>query len=409
MSDKLDYLTLTSLADDLAPSFFILDTARLRQNFANFSGALGETYSSVRVAYSYKTNYTPTVCREIDDMGGLAEVVSGMEWQLAKRIGVKSRNVVYNGPNKSEQSFQAALSDGAIVQLDNERDWRMLEALSMSQPGRDWHFGIRVNFECNGTSSRFGMDVEGELFRHVLRRLDQRRNLVLDGLHCHFPHRDVQSFDTRIRRMIFLSKDVFTAPPRYINIGGGFFGEMDTATAAGFGVAPVSFRDYAEVIGPALQRAYPDSSTSPILIVEPGTAIVADAMKFVTRVIDIRVIRGRTIATVDGSIFNTSPYSRSRRLPVRVVSQGGGAAVTGGVDVAGFTCIESDLLVEDLQLGLAVGDFLIFSNVGSYSVVMKPPFILPSPPMVATNDWMEFVMVRRAETVDDLMTTFVAV
>nr|MZG79422.1 decarboxylase [Photobacterium lucens] len=52
------------------------------------------------------------------------------------------------------------------------------------------------------------------------------------------------------------------------------------------------------------------------------------------------------------------------------------------------------------------GDFLIFNNVGSYSIVFKPPFILPNVPIIElTGNSVE--LIKRQETVDDIFETFI--
>ena len=51
-------------------------------------------------------------------------------------------------------------------------------------------------------------------------------------------------------------------------------------------------------------------------------------------------------------------------------------------DIAGFTCIEGDYLSKSVPFKINEGDFIRYDNVGSYSIVMKPPFILPAPPVL---------------------------
>ena len=48
---------------------------------------------------------------------------------------------------------------------------------------------------------------------------------------------------------------------------------------------------------------------------------------------------------------------------------------------------------------------MVFENVGSYSVVLKPPFILPNFPIVELCDGQARV-VKRKETFDDLFCTY---
>lgn len=56
------------------------------------------------------------------------------------------------------------------------------------------------------------------------------------------------------------------------------------------------------------------------------------------------------------------------------------------LNMAGYTCIESDYLYRNFQGNLSKGDFVVFHNVGSYSLVMKPPFILPDVPIVELGE-----------------------
>ena len=74
-------------------------------------------------------------------------------------------------------------------------------------------------------------------------------------------------------------------------------------------------------------------------------------------------------------------------------------------DIVGFTCIEGDVLQKNYTGGLAVGDYIVIQNCGSYSLVMKPPFILPNFAVLDINgDNVE--VIKRAEVFDDLFHTF---
>ena len=98
------------------------------------------------------------------------------------------------------------------------------------------------------------------------------------------------------------------------------------------------------------------------------------------------------------------------RLPLRVVgapAAARGAVLPGPVDVTGYTCMEVDVLQQAFPGELAIGDFLVFGNVGAYTSVFKPPFIRPAPAMLAcTASGDAFPVARRAETLDDLIATY---
>jgi diaminopimelate decarboxylase len=75
------------------------------------------------------------------------------------------------------------------------------------------------------------------------------------------------------------------------------------------------------------------------------------------------------------------------------------------LDMVGFTCIEGDVLYHDYSGELANGDAIVFGNCGSYSLVMKPPFILPNFPVLDICSG-KIEVVKRAENFEDLFRTF---
>lgn len=397
-----------ALAQTHGNSFFVLDDAKFRANFTRLIAAFDTHYPHTRIGYSYKTNYTPHLCRIVHELGGYAEVVSGMEYALAKRLDVPGNRIIFNGPYKAEDAFADAALSGATLNLDSLRDTAMLRDLAAAHPDRQIGAVIRCNFALSTDDiSRFGMDVDGSDFRDTLTLLRDTPNLSLTGLHCHFPDRDLASFGRRAERMIVLSQSLFPdAPPQTLNIGGGYFSDMPDSLRQSFDTPPATFEDYGALVGGIMARAYGGHPTPPKLFLEPGTAVVADTQHFYTRVISTKTIRGKNFATVAGSIFDISPTARSRNLPITAICSADRPDDGTYFDIVGFTCIEKDILSEALQAPLAVGDFIGFANVGSYSVVMKPPFILPANPiLVATSDGHK--VIKRRETPDDIFQNFV--
>jgi diaminopimelate decarboxylase len=408
---QLSWKQVNECAKTYGDSFYVFDELRLRENFARLTAAFAARYHDTRIAYSYKTNYTPAICKIIDEMGGYAEVVSEMEYDLARELGISGQHIIYNGPYKSFGSVRRALYAGAIVNLDSMRDYTTVMMLASEAPEQRLSVGLRCNFALSEDCvSRFGFDTNGSEFRRVIDGIRSSRNVCLSGLHCHFPNRDLASFRLRTLQMLDIASRVFPSAPAFLNLGGGFFGEMPESMQHTYKIKPPDFNQYAETICDLLSRAYTTSSRKPTLYIEPGTALVADTLKFYTRIINIKNIRGRGIATVAGSLFNISPHSRVRHLPVRVIrSQGDNAAapVVEKYDIAGYTCIEDDFLTMQLSGPLDVGDFLEYRNVGSYSIVMKPPFILPNVPILRISDRnAEVFVIRHGETATNLFQSF---
>jgi diaminopimelate decarboxylase len=404
----LNWVEADSIAQAHGDSFFIIDEALFKLNFQNLQAAFAAHYPDVRIGYSYKTNYTPHLCRIVDQLGGYAEVVSEMEYALARRIGVDVPRIVYNGPYKSKSTFRDAVIGGATVNLDSLRDVAMLKEVAVSHSTERYGVAIRCNFPLSDDDiSRFGFDVDGDDFKLAIRTIAETPNLWLKGLHCHFPDRDLSSFGRRAKSMVDLVNSLFHGElPQVVNIGGGFASNMPASLRNKLGISPATFADYGALIGGILTKAFSGRGRMPTLFLEPGTALVADVMRFYARVISIKNVRGKKITTIAGSIFDISPYARSRNLPVSAINRRRGKRQVENTEIAGYTCIEADILSSKRRINLDVGDFVCYDNVGSYSIVMKPPFILPANPiLVKQRDC--YKVAKGRESIDCVFRDFV--
>ena len=147
----------------------------------------------------------------------------------------------------------------------------------------------------------------------------------------------------------------------------------------------------------------------PNLLLEPGSALVADTMQFVVRVTDIKIVRGKHFAITSGSQFNLGHLHSTINLPIRVVRNRTDSSQNyhQSIDLVGYTCIEDDVLFRGYRGNLDVGDYVCFENAGSYSFVFKPPFIRPNVPILSMKSMeSQPIVVKKAETFADIISTY---
>lgn len=389
----------------LGDAFYILDSEQFEANFHQLKAAFTAIYPHFNIAYSYKTNYTPKLCRLVDELGGFAEVVSHMEMEIALRVGVKAEKIIFNGPYKNWDKAGELLLLGGCVNLDSEYELDFVRALAKKHPEQTLKLGIRCNFPVNdGVLSRFGFDVASEAFRKALALFEEVPNLHLVGLQCHFATRRLDTWRPRAQGMLKLL-DSLGLCPDHIDLGGGLFGKMADSLKAQFDSPIPTYEEYANAVAPLVRDHYADSPKKPTLLLEPGSALVGDCMRFAAKVLNVKTVGGKAIATLLGSIYNINPTLNTKNPPLQVIPMGGEQKEYEDLDFGGFTCIESDYLYRHYHGKLAVGDMAVFGNVGSYSVVLKPPFILPNFPMVDLRDG-KVELVKDGECFEDLFSTF---
>ena len=94
-----------------------------------------------------------------------------------------------------------------------------------------------------------------------------------------------------------------------------------------------------------------------------------------------------------------------KNLPIKIFDNGSEKKHLVDSTLVGYTCLEQDVIYRGFTGNLAVGDYIEFGNVGGYSIVDKPPFILPNCPMVVYED-ESAALIKRRETFEDIFASF---
>ena len=392
---------LQELKKQYGDAFYLLDSKQFRTNYAELKNAFASIYPNFNIAYSYKTNYTPKLCKIVNELGGYAEVVSEMELELALRIGAKYENIIWNGPIKNPTVLKEFLLNGGVVNIDSLDDFELVKDIVDNNPNKQIRLGIRVNYDVgDGVISRFGIDVDSNEFATVLNYCRNTKNVELVNLQCHFAKRQIEYWPDRAKGMIKLIDKIGFVPQR-IDLGGGLFGKMDESLKAQFTSRVPTYDDYAKAVATLFKDRFGDNG--PELIIEPGSALVGDCMKLVGTVKTIKNVRGKWYASLLASQKNISMTNVNP--PIEVIHTGKDIKQYNNLDMVGFTCIEGDVLYKNYSGELELEDTVIFGNCGSYSLVMKPPFILPNFPVLDVSEG-KVEVIKRKETFDDLFHTF---
>ncbi len=128
---------LSDLAALHGTPMHVLDAAKLDDNVAALGG--------LEVFCSYKTQPVPAVLARLHANGAGAEVISEMELNLALRLGMPGRRIIYNGPAKSDASIRTAITENILLLNLNHREELARIVAIARELGRTVRLGIRVN------------------------------------------------------------------------------------------------------------------------------------------------------------------------------------------------------------------------------------------------------------------------
>lgn len=371
---------------------FIFDEAEFIRSVTQFNSALESNFKESIIGYSVKTNSLPYILKKTLDLGCYAEVVSHDEYRLARLVGFPVDRIIYNGPMKSKETFLEAIVGNAIVNIETKRELEWLKELPSSG---DYSVGIRLNIDINSISpkdtkkendfSRFGFSDATSEFADALRAISKVDNVKLKCLHIHRMsgtrsvayYKHLVDYACGIIKKYNLSVDM-------IDVGGGYFGIFRNAP---------TYKDYSDAFKESITKNFPNRDFT--VIVEPGTAVVASSMSYLSSVIDTKVLPGCRIVVTDGSRNDVDPLFTKTDYIKEILRQGDTPVSDRPQIICGSSCIERDqLFTLNGYHSLIVGDMIKYDNVGSYTMCLSPNFINYLPRIYVENGDGCFRLIR---------------
>lgn len=399
---------ITYLIQKQGTPFYIFDEKGFIENYNKLESTFRSVYPNYRICYSYKTNYTPFICNLVKNLGGLAEVVSDMEYELAIRLGYNNEQIVYNGPSKGERMFEHMLN-GGIINIDSYDEAKRIVSFCNLHLEKKFKCGIRINMDLGADFiSRFGLEPNSESLTKTVKLIRSQSNMSIVGVHCHISRsRGYDAWAKRAEIMLKMADEIIEGIPEYISLGSGMFAEMSDYLRNQFGPSNIpTYEDYCRACIEPIAKHYDGVENKPMLFTEPGTTVVARYLSFVSKVLSIKNIRGRWIANMDGDYHNLGEICTMKKLPTYVIPSDREKVSYEDIDIMGFTCLEQDVMVPSWSGELSEDDCIVFENVGGYSIVSKPQFIKPQSAMYVKTSDGQIKQIMRAETFDDVFGKF---
>lgn len=400
-----------SLVERYGSPLFLVSAETLENNVRTFKKMFREKYPNTEVAYAYKANYLSQILKIIHKEGAWAEVASGFEYGIARKLGVPGSSIIFNGPGKTKEDLLGAVSHGALINADNEDEIGLLGEIA-GELRRSVDIGIRINADVgiNQRIDRFGFSLEtGEAFR-AAELCEETGVLNVICLHLHLTSYIVETgegkeytpaqnikliwpknagmYEIAAKKISRLAKKIekeLGVKIKYIDLGGGFPSIKDLNV-------------YVNKVTEPLVREF--GKDGPVLLLEPGRAIVKDAVSLVTTVLASKKLKnGQRTVTADAGI-NILPTSYWNSQEVKSLRPSG--KKLKNTVIHGPLCLQTDIVAKTLINELERGDKIVVENVGAYNIPQGSPFIYPRPCVVMLQNDRTRV-IRRAETINDVL------
>jgi len=358
-----------------------------------------------RVFYGTKAFANVAVLRLLREEGVGADVASEGELAFARAAGLGGDELVVHGNNKTEELLRAAAAEGAPVVLDAPDEAELAAAAGVERTlvrvtlgvDADTHEAVVTGHH----GSKFGLppDEARALIADAL-----ERGLDVLGLHVHVGSQlpDFSAQAETIQRLAAFAascRDALGWEARVADLGGGFGirhrSEDDVPEAADVAAAAVV----------SARAAFASAGLhEPMVWLEPGRSLVGRAGVTLYRVGAVKRLPDRTWAAVDGGMSdNPRPQLYDARYTALSALRSDEKA-NETVSVAGMHCESGDVLIDDVELpSPARGDLLAIPATGAYTLAMSSNYNGVGRPAAALVHDGEATLIRRRETIDDLL------
>lgn len=405
---RIDGVRVEDLVAQYGSPLTVFSEHAVRRAYRDLLRAFSLRYPKVQIAWSYKTNYLDAICRIYHQEGAWAEVVSEMEYDMARRLGVPGHQILFNGPYKPEPALRRAIEEGARLHLDHWDELWAVERLAR-ELGRKVSVAIRVNMDTGiyPRWDRFGFNLDSGEALDAIRRMHAGGHLVLDGLHAHIGTfiLSTEAYGkaaSRLAELALTARREMGIEVSSIDLGGGFASRstLHAQYAPGTDATP-PVDQYAEAIASALLGAGFAPDELPTLMLETGRALIDEAGFMITSVVGTkRLANGARAVIVDAgvNVLFTSFWYRHDVLPVH--DRGG---MLEEAVIYGPLCMNIDVVHPSTLLPpVDPGDQLVIRPVGAYNVTQSMQFIRLRPAIVLVGEDQQVDLIRAAESVDDV-------
>jgi diaminopimelate decarboxylase len=400
-------VAVEALVGQYGSPLFVYSERTLRRTFRTMHHAFATRYPDVTFGWSYKTNYLKAICAVFDQEGAMAELVSKMEYDKAKALGIPGNQIILNGPHKPIATLEAAVLDGVTINIDHLDEIEDLETIAI-RLDRTITVGIRLNLDVGIQPcwSRFGFNLESGQALEAVRRIAHSGKLRVNGLHSHIGTYilDPNAYARQVAKMVEFGYAIEAQHGwrmDYIDIGGGFpsrsrlKGEYHAAD-----VMIPAIDEYADAICDAMWGSLKPNHT-PKLMIESGRAMVDEAGTLITSVCGTKRLPDGTRAYVVDAGVNLLFTAFWYRFNLALGQPALGTAEPSVI--YGPLCMNIDVIDEQIALPpLSRGDRLVISTVGAYNNTQWMQFIEYRPNIVMVMETGEVELIRAAEDITDL-------
>ncbi len=407
--------SVTELAENYGTPLYLIDEDKLRANCRVYREAFKKHFGeSAKALYASKANSFKRIYEVMREEGMGIDVVSSGEIYTAKLAGYPLENAYFHGNNKTEWDIAFAMDSGVgCFVIDNEDELEAVEAeaarrgtvqkaLLRLTPGIDPH--TYAAMDTGRVDSKFGVSIETGQAEPFAAKALAMPHIDLAGFHCHvgsqvFAENVFERAAVIMLQFIAMMRDKYGMTTRELDLGGGYgvrYAENDPLLDVGNKIAEVAqaIKDECAALGLDV----------PVICMEPGRAIVADAGMTLYTVGGVKRITGyKNYVSIDGGMTDNPRFALYRAQHCCLAAHETENESMMPCSLVGRCCESGDIIQEDILLPESIkrGDTVAVCTTGAYNYSMASNYNrVPRPPIVMLSGGESYIAVRRESLAD---------
>ena len=392
-----------SLTDRFSAPLYVYDSATMKRQYKRMTEAFSGV-KRLRINYACKALTNVNVLRLFRGLGSGLDTVSIQEVRLGLLAGFEPHDILFTPNCVSLEEILQAVELGVRINIDNIE---ILEQFGAVRPDVPVCIRINPHIMAGGNSkisvghidSKFGISIHQ--VPHVL-KVVAALGLKVEGLHMHTGS-DIYDSGVFLRAVEILLNAAGDFPDLdYLDFGSGFKVPYKA------GGIETDIEDLGEQLGNRFNEFCAEYGRDLALMFEPGKFLVSQAGTFLVRCNVVKTTTASVFAGVDSGLnhlIRPMFYDAYHEITNVTNPEGKRRIYT----VVGYIC-ETDTFGVNRQLSeVREGDILAMSNAGAYSFMMASNYNSRYRPAEVLVHEGQAYLIRRRETMEDLLGTQVDV
>jgi len=393
---------LREIAEQFGTPCYVYSRAAFEHQWRSLETAFGEHPHTI--CYAVKANSNIGVLNVLARLGSGFDIVSEGEFRRVIMAGGDAKKVVFSGVAKSwkELEFTIANNVGSI-NVESIAELSRVQDVAASL-NKTVSIGLRVNPDVDPEThpyistgmdkAKFGIAMDAAFDTYL--KAAEMPNINVHSIACHIGSQITKTspFSDALDRVLELVKRLSESgiEIKQLDLGGGLGIDYQ-------GETPPTAQEYVQSMLDGI-RAH--GINLPIAI-EPGRYIAGNSGVMLTTVEYLKHNASKSFALVDAGmndLLRPALYQAHHEI-VNIDEHSNGEA--GTYDIAGPVCESADVLGSDRELTTQSGDVLAVKSAGAYSFVMAGNYNSRTKPPELMVDGDQVHIVRRRETVEELV------